>query len=49
MFACELLVMGNLQQSCDDLWMGWMKGQAIHLHGQVTSFPTSYAQTHQFS
>lgn len=37
----------DLQQSGDDVGVRGVKGQTIHLHGQVTSFPASYPKTHQ--
>ena len=37
----------DLQQSADDVRVCGVKGQPVHLHGQVTSFPASYPETHQ--
>lgn len=34
-------------QSGDHVRVRGVKGQTIHLHGQVPSFPTSYSETHQ--
>lgn len=34
-------------QSVDHVRVRGVKGQTIHLHGQVPSFPTSYSETHQ--
>jgi len=37
----------DFQQSGDDVGVCGVKGQTIHLHRQVTSFPASYPKTHQ--
>lgn len=37
----------DLQQSGNDVGVCGVKGQTIHLHCEVTSFPTSYPKIHQ--
>lgn len=39
--------MSDFEQSGDDVRVRGMKGQAIHLHGQMSRFPTSNAETHK--
>ncbi len=43
----HLAVLCDCQKSGDDVRVCGVKGQTIHLHGQVTSFPTSYPKIHQ--
>lgn len=37
----------NLQESCDDFRVCWIKSQSVHLHCQVSRFPAPDPETHQ--